>query len=191
MQNMRGAIIQIRYTLPLWFVQLLTDWLPDNRISIKFRGWLAHFFIKKCGKNFHLGRGVTLLNSFNLEIGNDVYLAKGCWLNAMGKLIIDDEVVIAPYVVISTLQHVFKDKSVRFGGSISGPIFIGKGSWLASHSSVKCGVSIGRGNLIAANAFVISDTPDYKIVGGVPAKVIKDNNDGEATFFSREDFNKI
>lgn len=179
---------QFRYTLPLWFILLLTNWLPDNRITIKLRGWLAHFFISKCGKNFQLGSGVTMLNTFNMQIGNDVYIAKGSWLNAMGGLTLEDEVILAPYVVISTLQHVFKNNSVRFGGSISGPVRIGRGTWLAAHSSVKSGVTIGKGNLIAANAFVVRDTPDYTIMGGVPAKIIKENYDGEAAFYSKNDF---
>ena len=60
-----------------------------------------------------------------------------------------------------------------------------RGSWLAAHVSVKCGVRIGRGNLVAANACVVKDTPDGVVVGGVPAKVIGPNEDGEAEFQSR------
>lgn len=179
---MKTAWNQLRYILPLWLVQLLTNWWPDNRVTIKIRGKLASYFIKSCGKNFTLGSAVILNNPQSLIIGNNVYIARGTWLNAMAGLIIEDEVVIAPYVVISTAQHVFKNNSVRFGGSIAGSVTIGKGSWLASHSSVKCGVKIGKGNLIAANASVVRDTPDNKIVGGVPAKVIKDNYDGISLF---------
>ncbi len=182
---MKGIIIQIRYALPLWFILLSTNWMPDNRITIRIRGFMASFFIKKCGKNFALGRDVTLLNTYNLLVGDNVYIAKGCWLNAMGSIIIEDEVVFAPYVVISSLQHVFKDNSVRFGGSITSPVLIGKGTWLAAHSAVKCGVSIGSGNLIAANSFVVSDTKDNKILGGVPAKEIKDNKNKTAKFHTR------
>ena len=46
-------------------------------------------------------------------------------------------------------------------------------------------MSIGKGNLVAANACVVKDTPDHVVVGGVPAKVIGPNEDGEAEFFSR------
>jgi acetyltransferase-like isoleucine patch superfamily enzyme len=103
----------------------------------------------------------------------------------MGGLTIGDEVSFAPYVVISTLQHVFKDGSVHKGGSVARPVSIGRGTWLAAHVSVKCGVSIGKGNLVAANACVVKDTPDHVIVGGVPAKVIGPNEDGEAEFQTR------
>jgi|APLak6261698768_1056241.scaffolds.fasta_scaffold30234_2 acetyltransferase-like isoleucine patch superfamily enzyme len=184
---MSELYLQIRYTLPLWFVFLLTSWLPDNKISFKLRGWLAKFFIKKCGKNLQIGRDVTLLNPFNLQLGNDVYIAKGGWYNALGGLTIEDEVVLAPYVVISTLQHVFKNNSVRFGGSISGEVHIGKGTWIASHSSIKCNTKIGKGSIVAANASVVKDIPDNVIYGGVPAKLIKENTEGEATLFTKMD----
>ncbi|WGH76981.1 acyltransferase [Tenacibaculum tangerinum] len=183
---------QLRYVLPLWLVSLITSWLPDNRIVIRIRGFLMGFFLKKCGKNFTVGRDVTLLNTFNLTVGDNVYLAKGCWLNAMGGLEIEDEVVFGPYVVISTLQHTFKNKSVKQGGSIAKKVHIKKGSWLAANSSVKCGVTIGKGNLIAANSFIVDDTEDNKVLGGVPAKVIKENVDTNDTnvFYSRNKLNK-
>lgn len=184
---MSELYLQIRYTLPLWLVFLLTAWLPDNKISFKIRGFFAKFFIKKCGKNLQIGRDVTILNSFNLSIGDDVYIAKGGWYNALGGLTIEDEVVLAPYVVISTLQHVFKNNSVRFGGSISGKVFIGKGTWIASHSSIKCNIKIGTGSIVAANASVVKDIPDNVIYGGVPAKLIKENTEGEATLFTKMD----
>lgn len=188
---MRELKNQLRYVLPLWFVLLITNWLPDNRVTIRLRGVLASFFIKKCGKNFTIASNVLINNPQGLVIGDDVYIARGCWLNAMAGLRIENEVVLAPYVVISTTQHVFKNNSVRFGGSIAKSVLIGKGSWLASHVSIKCGVEIGKGNLIASNASVINSTPDFKIVGGVPAKIIKENTNSTASFSTRAEFEKV
>lgn len=182
--------LQLRYNLPMWFIMLITSWLPDNKFAFRLRGYLASFFIKKCGRNFQIGKDVTLLNPFNLEIGNDVYIAKGCWFNALGGLKIEDEVLCAPYVVISTMQHVYKNSSFRFAGSISGSVKIGSGSWIASHSSIKCGVSIGKGSLVAANASVVKDVEEGSIVGGVPAKFIKKVEEGEANIFTKTDLLK-
>lgn len=184
---MNQIALQFRYVLPLWFVLLLTNWLPDNRITIRFRGFLASPFFKKCGKNLELGRDLTLLNSYNIEIGDDVYIAKGGWLNGMGGLLLEDQVVLAPYVVISTMQHVFKDDSVRFGGSIPGQVSIGRGTWLAAHAAVKSGVRVGRGCIIGANAFVVKDTENHGIYGGVPAKFIKENKNSKYSVFSSKE----
>lgn len=184
---MRNIYIQLRWTLPYFVIVFLTSWMPDNKYSISIRGRLASFFIKNCGKNFQLGRDVTLLNTYNLKVGNNVYIAKGTWINAMGGVEIEDEVVIAPYVVISSLKHIFSNNSVRFGGSSAAPVKIGHGSWLAAHTSIKSGVKVGKGNLVAANSFVAKDTPDNIICGGVPAKVIGEVKNEEAEFHSRDD----
>jgi acetyltransferase-like isoleucine patch superfamily enzyme len=176
---------QLRWALPLRAVQLATAWFPDNSVAVRVRGALARPFIARCGRGFQLGRDVTLLNTYALEIGDEVYIAKGSWLNAMGGLQLEDEVVIAPYVVISTLQHVFKDGSVRFGGSIARSVRIGRGTWIAAHASVKCGVSVGTGVLVAANSCVVNDIEANTVVGGVPARTIGPNRDGEPELFSR------
>jgi acetyltransferase-like isoleucine patch superfamily enzyme len=181
---------QLRWALPLWLVLLLTNWMPDNRVVTRLRGALASPFIGKCGRRLRLGAGVRLLNSHRLAIGDDVYLAHGTWLNALGGLTIEDQVSVAPYVAISTLQHVFKNGSVHGGGSVARPVTIGRGTWLAAHVSVKCGVRVGKGNLVAANACVVKDTPDHVVVGGVPAKVIGPNEDGEAEFYTRAELER-
>lgn len=184
---MRELIYQLRWAIPIWLMGLLTNWWPDNRLTLRVRGALARPFIGRCGYGLQLGRNVTLLNSHRLVIGDHVYVAQGCWLNGLGGMTLEDEVILGPYVVISTLQHVFKNGSARFGGSISGSVKIGRGSWLAAHVAVKCGVTIGKGSLVAANAAVTGDIPDGVIVGGVPAKVIGPNVDGTPSFFRRED----
>lgn len=182
---------QLRWALPLWFVGLLTNWLPENRIVLRFRGSLVRPFLSHCGRNFQLGAYVTLRETHRMSVGNDVYIARGAWMNAAGGLTVEDEVVLGPYVVISTTQHVFRDRSVRFGGNIARPVVIGRGTWIGAHASVKCGTRIGQGSLIAANAFVSRDLPDRVIAGGVPAEIIKPNEDGEAEFHTRQDYERF
>lgn len=101
----REAKYQLRWGLPVWFVWLLSFWWPNNRVTIKLRGAIHKPFFKKCGRNFQLASGVTFLNSHNIEIGDDVYIAYYAWLNGLGGLTIEDQVVIGPYTTISTLSH--------------------------------------------------------------------------------------
>jgi acetyltransferase-like isoleucine patch superfamily enzyme len=166
-----------RYTLPLWLVGLLTNWLPEHEWVCSLRGWLARPFIGKCGKNFQLGSQVVILCSEKLVVGNSVYIARGAWLNCFGGMTIDDQAVIGPYVVISTDQYQLKDQSFRMGESVVSPVSIGRGSWLGAHVSVKAGVTIGPGNLVAGNACVVKDTPANVMVGGVPARIIRSHED--------------
>ncbi len=176
-----------RYDLPLWLVRLLTNWWPDIGPAPGIRGKLFSLFISKCGKKFSVGRDVTLLAPNRLTVGNDVYLAKGTWLNAFGNVEIEDEVLTGPYVVIASSNHGFKDDSCRFGGIHPSPIKIGRGSWIGTHVVIAAGVSIGRGNLIGANAVVTKDTPDNVFVAGVPAKVISERKDNPGEIRSRHE----
>lgn len=176
-----------RYDLPLWFVHFLTNWWPDIGHVPHIRGKLFSLFIGSCGKKFAVGRDVTLLAPNRLTVGNNVYLAKGTWLNAFGTVEIEDEVITGPYVVITSSNHGFKDGSCRFGGTHPAPIKIGRGSWLAAHAVITAGVTIGRGNIVGANAVVTKDTPDNMFVAGIPAKVIREREDNPSEVKSRHE----
>jgi len=176
---------QLRWGAPIWLLYILTNWWPNNRLTIKLRGALHRPFFKKCGKNLQMASDVRLLNTHEIEIGDDVYLAYNVWLNGLGKLYIEDEVILSPFVTVSTLSHCYKDGSFRFGAAQSGPVRIGKGSWLAAHVSVSYGVNIGEGCLIGANSAVVKDVPAGHVAGGVPAEVVGECTEKEPTIISR------
>jgi acetyltransferase-like isoleucine patch superfamily enzyme len=163
----------LRWTLPLWLVGVTTNWWPDIQVACRIRGWLARPFIGECGKGLELGSNVTILCSYNLSVGTNVYIARGAWLNCAGGLTIQDEVILGPYVVISTAQHRMENDSFRFAPSKLAPVVLGRGSWLAAHVSIKCGVTLGVANLVAANAAVTRDTPDRVLVAGAPATPVR------------------
>jgi acetyltransferase-like isoleucine patch superfamily enzyme len=183
---LKQVFYQLRFALPLWFGQLLTNWLPENRITIRIRGALAAPFLGKCGKNLQLARHVTFLNSSGIKVGDNVYIATGCWIDGIGGLTIEDEVELSPFVVIATISHCFKDNSVRFGGSLRRPVKIGKGCWIASHVVIT-GAAIGSGTIVGANSVATEDLPDNVFAVGMPAKVIGPRVDKEANVFSRFD----
>lgn len=57
-----------------------------------------------------------------------------------------------------------------------GDITIGDNVWIGTNSFIRHGVTIGNNSIIGANSVVIKDVPDNAIVGGVPAKIIKNKN---------------
>jgi acetyltransferase-like isoleucine patch superfamily enzyme len=173
----RILFILFRYDLPLWLAGLTTNWWPDNRLTVVLRGLLFRPFISKCGKNLALAKNVHLKSTDRLSLGDNVYIATGVWLNAMGGMTIEDGVVLGPYVVISTGIHQYRKGSVRFGGTIMSPVTIGRDSWLAAHVVVKAGVKIGAGTLVTANAVVTKDLEEHVVAGGVPARIIKERED--------------
>lgn len=170
----------LRYDLPLHFVLFLTNWLPDNTPFLRFRGSLASFFLGECGQGLELGRNITFYNPSKISIGNNVYIAFGCWFMAGESITIGDEVIFGPYCVVVSSNHKRHKGSFRFGGTSYQPIHIQSGCWISSHSVITAGTSIGKGSLVAAGAIVRGIIPSDVLAGGIPAKVtkeIKDNNE--------------
>ena len=59
------------------------------------------------------------------------------------------------------------------GSIITKSIFIKKGAWINFNSIILKGVTIGEGSIVAAGSVVTKDVPDWTIVGGNPAQIIK------------------
>jgi len=162
----------------LWFhfITLATGWLPDLRPVLRLRGFLLRPAFKSCGGNLQVARRVTINFTNRLEIGRDVFLGMGCWLQAQGGIILEDEVQLGPYAVLASGDHTPVDGSYRFGERSLALISICQGSWIAAHATVTKGVTIGRGALLAANSVAIHDIPPLAMAGGVPAFVIIKNS---------------
>lgn len=170
---MKTLFYQLRFALPIWLITLITSLLPDNRVSVKIRGFLVSLFLPNRPKNFTLGRDVTLLGINGLEFGDNVYLAKGCWFNGLGGITIGNDVNFGPYCVVVTTKHLLKNGSVHLGGTEFLPVFVGDGTWIASHVTLTSGISVGCGCVVAANSVVTKDVESESVVGGVPARFIK------------------
>jgi acetyltransferase-like isoleucine patch superfamily enzyme len=168
---------QLRYALPLWFVFLIFSVFPDNKYSIRLRGLFISFVLPCKAQGLRLGRDVTLLNVDNLYLGSNVYFAKSVWINAIGGVRVEDEVIVSPYTVVASSRHAFHQGSVFRGGSSIAPINIGFGTWISSHCTIAAGVNIGEGVLVGANSLVAKDIVSNKVAYGVPAVVQKDRHD--------------
>ena len=92
-----------------------------------------------------------------------------------GPLEIGDKVMMGPDVVILTHTHNIDRTDIPMGdqGSRIEKVTIGNDVWIGMRSIIMPGVKIGNGAVIGAGAVVTKDVPDYAIVGGVPARIIK------------------
>ena len=83
--------------------------------------------------------------------------------------------MMGPYVTILTHTHKIDRTDIPMGqqGNIVKEVVIGNDVWIGMRSIIMPGVKIGNGAVIGAGAVVTKDVPDYAIVGGVPAKVIR------------------
>lgn len=101
---------------------------------------------------------------------------------------------IAPGVMIGPADHsldyltTYNTLSSELVGHemFGAPAVVGSDVWLASNVVVKQGVVIGNGVVVGANSFVNRDVPDYAIVGGTPARVIRQRFDDKTVSFLEE-----
>ena len=170
---MKSMLRCLRYDWPLHFVLLLTNWLPDNVVFLRFRGFFASLFMGNCGKNLRLGRNIDIYNPQKVHVGSDVYIAYGCVLIATDVIRIENQVMLGPYCVIASGNHTIANDSFRYSESLLAPIRIGYGSWLGAHVVVTAGSVVGNGSLIAAGAVVNKNIPAHVLAGGIPARVLR------------------
>lgn len=107
----------------------------------------------------------------NTRIGKRVFINSGCKFQDQGGIIIGDDVLVGHNCVIATLNHVMDPG--RRADMIPAPVEICDKVWIGANVTILQGVTIGEGAVIAAGAVVNKDVPPHTVVGGIPAKVIK------------------
>ncbi|MCU4166582.1 DapH/DapD/GlmU-related protein [Carboxylicivirga caseinilyticus] len=106
-----------------------------------------------------------------VKVGKNVYINHGCSMLALGKITIEDNVLIGPKSNLITEGHPVNPDNRR--ALEVKPVLIKKNAWLGAAVTVLPGVTIGENSIVAAGAVVNRDVPDNTVVAGVPAKVIK------------------
>ena len=114
-----------------------------------------------------------------IEIGHNCCIGYGNHITAMGKIMIGNGLLTGRHVLISDNNHgcFNKEDLLKRPGernlTSKGEIVIGDNVWIGENACILGGVRIGEGCIIAANAVVTKDIPDYSLAAGIPAKVIK------------------
>lgn len=126
------------------------------------------------GKNCIIKEGFRCNFGFNITIGDNCYFNYGVTILDSYEVVIGNNVFIAPNVVISAVTHplVAKDRRNLKGGKT----IIEDDVWIGAGVIILPGVTIHRGSVIGAGAVVNKDIDPNTVVGGVPAKFIKDIN---------------
>ena len=113
-----------------------------------------------------------------VKIGKHVFLGGGNILDRVRPdlITIEDEVSLAGGVNILTHSNPTTPLRKILGEEyhIVKPVVIKRGAWLALNVVVLPGVTIGENSIVATNSVVMKDVPPYTIVGGAPAKILKE-----------------
>ncbi|WP_458408281.1 DapH/DapD/GlmU-related protein [Anaerotignum sp.] len=108
----------------------------------------------------------------NITVGKNVFINMGCCFQDQGGIFIDDGALIGHQVKLTTLNHdIMPEKRSSLHPA---SIHIGKNVWIGSGAIVMPGVTIGDGAIVAAGAVVTKNVAENTIVGGIPAKFIKE-----------------
>lgn len=163
------------------------------RIYYKIYGKMQFF-----GKNIHVGINCKVVNQGKLEIYDNAKLRKNAFVNInkgallrIGKntdiginsrisvaqnITFGESCLLGPNVYVADHDHSYKDinKPIKDQGAhCEGSITIGDGTWIGINAVIVGPIQIGKNCVIGANAVVTKDIPDYSVVVGVPAKIIK------------------
>ena len=93
-----------------------------------------------------------------------------CLMMSRGGITIEDDVMIAANVSLITNNHDVYDRPVL----LCKPVHIKQGAWIGANATILPGVTVGKYAVVAAGSIVTKDVPDYTVVAGNPAKVIKE-----------------
>lgn len=176
MRNKNNIYLAFRYRLPLHFVLLFTNWLPDNVIFMRFRGWLASFFFYKCGSKLVLGRNLVFYNPDKIIIGYNNYIAFGNIFLANEGIEIGDNNLFGPASIFVDGNHVFDGMTFHNNLGVNEKIIIKSNCWIGAHCNVLAGAFINDKVLVAAGSVLSKSTESLGIYGGVPAKKISNLN---------------
>jgi acetyltransferase-like isoleucine patch superfamily enzyme len=167
-------LLAIRALQVFWLTFVLqgTSVLPDIHLMNRLRAVLVKFCFKRCGRRVCLCGSTTFVCPWNITLGDDVFVARGCWIQGVGGVTFEDEAMLGPYTIAASSNHTKANGSYRYAPGRRAPIVFGRGCWTGSMVVVTAGVTIGAGAACAAGAVVTRDVPDHAIVGGVPARTI-------------------
>jgi acetyltransferase-like isoleucine patch superfamily enzyme len=136
------------------------DVLPFNRFEL--------------GKNSTIEDFCTINNGVgDVIIGNNSLVGMSNVI--IGPVTIGNDVILAQNIVVSALNHEYRDVSqpIHAQKILTAPIVIENECWIAANAVITSGVTVGKHSVVAANAVVTKNVPPYSVVAGNPARVIK------------------
>lgn len=140
------------------------------------------------GHNVGIGKGAFFLpvisycsHRYNpsIIIGEGTWIGKGCSIAAINCVEIGKHVLFAGQVHITDHSHGYEDITRPISPqelTTKGPVIIEDDCWLGYSCEILSGVHIGKHCVVAARAVVTKDVPDYSIVAGNPARIVKQYN---------------
>lgn len=153
-----------------WYFAYLIGHIPSHLIRIYLYKYLI---LMKIGESSSIHRGARFYSPSKIEIGDHCVIGPFCFLDGRGRIVLKNRCVIGGGTWIFTAEH--KIDSNTFDVEVS-PVIIEDYVWVGSRALILPGVTVGKGAVIAAGAVVTKNVDPYIVVGGVPAKKIRERS---------------
>ena len=155
----------------LWYGVNIVIFLSPLFPFYSLKRWLLRLFGAKLGKGVIVKPRVNIKYPWFLEIGDNVWIGEGVWIDNLGKVKIGNNVCISQGAYLLTGNHNYKlstfDLMVK-------EIVIEDGVWIGAKSIVCPGVKCGNHSVLIAGSVATNDLEPYKIYQGNPATYKKD-----------------
>jgi acetyltransferase-like isoleucine patch superfamily enzyme len=173
-RDLRGAL-HLRFSLAE---------APLRLLPVFASGYLRSHLYRRVG-GLKIGHGTFIMGRLrviggtrghinNVSIGSDVLISTDVVLNPDGAITIGNGVTIGPFVKIYTSTHKLGPSSRRcLPGSVSKPVVIEEGCWIAIGATILPGVTVGRGSVIAGGSVVSRDVEPNSQIEGAPAQLVR------------------
>ncbi|MAT61851.1 MAG: acetyltransferase [Micrococcales bacterium] len=114
-----------------------------------------------------------------LTVGDKAVFGRDNTINCYLDVEIGPATIVADWVYVCDFDHVTDDINlpIKDQGIVKTPVRVGADVWIGTKASILRGTNVGQGSVIAAHAVVREDVPPYSIVGGIPARVLKNRRD--------------
>ena len=124
-----------------------------------------------------------------IQIGNDVHIGRFACITSIDSIIIEDGCLFSEYVYISDHGHGIDPEAgllVNQKLLSKGEVYIGPNTFVGYRACIMPGVRLGKHCVVGANSVVTSSFPDYSMIAGCPARVIKIYSTAEKKWLATE-----
>lgn len=144
--------------------------VEDKKATIKI---LKELF-GSTGEYIHIEPNFRCDYGYNIHIGDNFYAGYECVILDSCQVKIGDNCILSPQVGIYTSAYPLNPEKRSIGYEYAKPITIGNNVWIGGGSIINPGVTIGDNVVVVPGSVVLADVPDNVLIGGNPAKVIKE-----------------